>query len=168
MQEITTIVLSSGVVAALVSSALNYFFDKSRDKTKQNIEIKQQAYMKAVSAISGVADNAVDFILQKKNGESTSSLTLLNYLTNFQRELALVFLVVNDEIRRLLKKFAPLIKKGGFLVRELVKDAKPTDDGYIAGTNGELVVRIENWAEEIETLEKEVLVAIQKDLGLRE
>lgn len=166
-QEILTIILSSGVVAALVSSALNYFFDKSRDKTRQGFEIKQTAYMRAITALSGVADNVTNFVLQGNSSKNLNGLSILNYLTNLQKEIAPAFLVANTEIQGLLKKLAPLIKEGTSIFQEVLRDVKPVVGGFVAGNNYDLVKRLKKWSDELENLEEKIISAIQKDMGLR-
>lgn len=166
-KEIITIALSSGIVASLVSSFVNYFFDKSKDKAKQSFEIKQSAYMKAITAISGAADNVMNFILQGSSVKNLNGLSILNYLTNLQKEIAPAFLVANDEIQKLLKKMAPLIKDGTALFEEILADVKPIQGGFRAGNNPALVARLKKWSKDMESLENQIILAVQKDLGLR-
>ncbi len=166
-KEIITIALSSGIVATLASSVVNYFFDKSKDKARQSFEIKQSAYMKAITAISGVADNVMNFIVQGSSIKNLNGLSLLNYLTSLQREIAPAFLVANDEIQKLLKKMAPLIKDGTSLFEEILADVKPVQGGFVAGNNQALVSRLKKWSKDMEDLESQIISAIQKDLGLR-
>jgi hypothetical protein len=164
-EQLITIALSSGVVAALVSTSLNYVFDSLKDKSKRLLEIKQSAYVKAISSISGITHSIANLMVQKDSSKQ-SAVTTLSYLSNFKKEIAPAILVASKEVRKLLDEFADSITKGTGIFDRLIKDARQVEGGFIAGTNQSLVAELRTWNTQTEELEQKVIYAMQKDLGL--
>ena len=165
--NITIIILSSAVVSGIVTTVLRYIFDLRKNKNERLFHLKQEAYMGAVDAISGASETIFDYIIKKQAIEKRiNPITIIEFNAAYTRKIAPATLVATQNIRDSLKKFSSLIIECAEIVESLSATAKKKGDEFKFDASSTEAEQLREWKRRIKELEENLVIAMQKDLGL--
>ncbi len=161
-----SIILSSAVIASIVSSILTFVFDRWRDNTSRKLRIKGEAYGTVIATISGMADDMVGFMLRNNKGGKIDSIAVLEYIRKIEKKISPAMLVANKDLSILLKKIVPLAKECQNIIEKTFQTTKPVVGGYTISRDTPAAKMFKLWGETVDNLEEEIISAMQKDIGI--
>lgn len=163
---IGTAILSSALISGIVATILSHIFESSRNKTSRAFQLKQEAYTQAIAALSGIGNRAVGFHLKRSAETGISSVGTIEYLAVFEKEIAPAYLVATQEIRDLLREATDLVQDSGSVIEAAIKSTQRTQSGYVASTAQPGGKLLSTWNDQVNEIEKKLIMAIQKDLDI--
>ncbi len=165
--EIVTLLLSSAVISGVITTVLTYWFDGKKNDKERIFQIKKEAYVVAIDAISGFSETIFDYMIKKHSIDSRiNPIIVTEFIAAYTRKISSAVLVTNENIRKLLKQIPPLIIECAELVETLTKSAEKTEGGFVINSSSSEANKLKNWKEKIGELEDQIVIAMREDLGL--
>lgn len=167
-EEVIGLLLSSAVISGIVTTALSYFFDILKNKDTRNFQLRQEAYTKVISSISGISDTVFNYFNKKHLLENRiNPMIIVEFVAAHNKNMAPAMLVGSNEIKNYLKKMPGLIIDGANAVEEANKSAEKKGDIFTVDPSSKGAKVLIVWKDEIEELEEKIIELMRHDLNIK-
>lgn len=166
--EIIALLLSSAVISGIVTTVLSYIFDIVKNKNDRSFRLRQEAYTKVISCISGMSNKIFNHFTNYLEGGVIERKVVIQFITTYNRDLAPIMLVTNNAIKDRLKKIPELISRGAKALESAHNSVEKINGGFIVKEESQGGRDLKKWKDEIEELEENIIQLMRKDLGIHD